>query len=159
MTDSPDPSLRDLAILLNRGSRALMRRFESRTGDGSLSSTQWLTLVMLYRHGAMRQARLAELLWVEPISVSRTLDRMQRDGWVCRDPDPTDRRAHLVRVTDRAAAALAGFDAAAGDILAEAFAGFDSPDRRTLAALLSRLNDNLGVPANCGAATHQDHEQ
>ena len=155
--DTTDPPpLRDLAVLLNRISRTLLRRFASRTGDGSLSSAQWLALIVLYRHGPMRQARLAELVWVEPISVSRTLDRMQRAGLIRRDPDPSDRRAHLVRVTDRAIQMLDVFDAATS-ILDEAFEGFDADDRRRLAGLLTRLGDNLGVPAGCGAPFEQDH--
>ncbi|MFV0409378.1 MAG: MarR family winged helix-turn-helix transcriptional regulator [Paracoccus sp. (in: a-proteobacteria)] len=148
---TPDEQ-RAIGASLHRASRALRQQFEARTRDGALSSTQWLALVLLKKHGPMRQARLAELTGVEPISISRTIDRMQKGGWVTRQPDPDDRRAHLVCPTAQAERSLGGIDAAAQDIFAGAFKGFSAAELRGLADMLGRLNANLGAGSECASA-------
>ena len=51
--------------------------------------------------GEQTQAVLADRLLVESSTLVRILDRMERDGWVERVPSPTDRRAKLVRETEK----------------------------------------------------------
>ena len=50
-------------------------------------------------YGEISQADLAERILVEPSTVVRILDRMERDGWIERVPSPTDRRVKLLRMT------------------------------------------------------------
>lgn len=49
--------------------------------------------------GEISQTDLAERILVEPSTVVRILDRMERDGWIERVPSPTDRRVKLLRMT------------------------------------------------------------
>lgn len=49
--------------------------------------------------GEISQTDLAERILVEPSTVVRILDRMERDGWIERYPSPTDRRVKLLRMT------------------------------------------------------------
>ena len=99
MTPPPPDSL---GFLLTDATRAIRRRFEQRAACLGLSSSQWRLLMQLKRGGPLPQARLAELLEIEPISVSRLVDRMQEAGWVRREPDATDRRVKLVAPTEKA---------------------------------------------------------
>ena len=58
--------------------KSLMRkRFEARASGLGLSSAQWRLLVRVAKEDGVAQARLAELLEIEPISVSRLVDRME----------------------------------------------------------------------------------
>ncbi len=52
-------------------------------------------------HGEMSQTELADRIQVEPSTVVRIVDRMERDGWVERFPSPNDRRVKLLRTTDK----------------------------------------------------------
>jgi DNA-binding MarR family transcriptional regulator len=45
------------------------------------------------------QTALAERARVENQTMSRTLDRLEREGFVARERDPRDRRRHIVRRT------------------------------------------------------------
>src|SRR5690606_31764798 len=55
------------------------------------------------------QTALAERARVENQTMSRTLDRLEREGFVVRERDPRDRRRHIVR---RTAAGTAAWEAA-----------------------------------------------
>ena len=67
------PALDGFGLLLHDAARLLRRRFEARGGEYGLSSAQWRLLVKLVREGRAAQSRLAELLEIEPISVSEDL--------------------------------------------------------------------------------------
>jgi DNA-binding MarR family transcriptional regulator len=44
--------------------------------------------------------RLRDLLMIHGSSVTYLVDRLEEAGWVAREPDPSDRRVSLVRLTD-----------------------------------------------------------
>lgn len=141
-----------LGILLHESARALRKAFERRVGRHGLSSAQWRMLVTVTKCGeATTQARLADLLEIEPISVSRLVDRMETAGWVERKPDPQDRRAKLVMPTERARTVHAEIRAMADEVYGEALAGL-SPDQRTdllagLTKVIANLNEAAGQVA------------
>ena len=70
------PAHDSLGILVHDAARALRRSFDARATALGLTTAQWRLLVVLFRLGPVTQARLAERLEVEPISVSRLVDRM-----------------------------------------------------------------------------------
>ena len=75
------------------------------------------------------QARLAELLEIEPISVSRLIDRMEEGGWIERRQDAADRRVRMIFPTDKSREAYGEIKSLAGEVYEEALAGL-SPRRR-----------------------------
>ncbi|WP_444463828.1 MarR family winged helix-turn-helix transcriptional regulator [Rhodobacter capsulatus] len=106
------------------------------------------------RHGPLPQARLAELLEIEPISLSRLVDRMAEAGWVERRPDPNDRRIRIVHATDQTRAQIGAARHIADSIYAEALAGLPPPDAsETMTAMLRRIISNLSQP------TETDHDR
>ena len=74
--NTPDETDR-LGYLLHDASRLLRKRFEERAVGYGLSSAQWRLLARVFKEEGVTQARLAELLEIEPISVSRLIDRME----------------------------------------------------------------------------------
>jgi len=58
-------------------------------------------LSVLMRHGAVRLSVLSEHLHIAPRSTTEVVDGLEQRGLVRREPDPSDRRATLVAVTDR----------------------------------------------------------
>lgn len=139
-----------LGLLLHDATRAVRRRFEQRTQDWGLSSAQWRLLVSLKRDARASQARLAEILEIEPISVSRLVDRMVQTGWVRREPDPNDRRVRLIVPTDKALRAFETVHGVAGEVYAEALAGLSDAQKATLVTALNTIIENLtGEEAAC----------
>src|SRR5438876_4160158 len=60
---------------------------------------QWEVLAMLSLSGEQSQCELAERMRIEAPTLVGVLDRMERDGWIQRIPDESDRRRKLVRPT------------------------------------------------------------
>ena len=60
------------------------------------------TLDLLRWAGAVTAGRLAELTGLTTGAVTRMIDRLERDGYVRREPDPADRRRVIVRLVPQA---------------------------------------------------------
>jgi len=132
-----------LGPLLHGAARAMRKRFEYRMREMGLSSAQWRLLVNLARQERMTQAGLADLLDVEPISVSRLVDRMEAAGWVARETDPRDRRVRLIVPTPKARLAHEDIRAIADEVYDEALNGLSATERDTLVKGLSAISANL----------------
>ena len=133
-----------LGFLIHDAHRLLRKRFEARAASYGLSTAQWRLLARLVKDEGSTQARLAEFLEIEPISVSRLVDRMEASGWVMRKQDAGDRRVRMIFPTEKSRNAFAAVKAIAGDIYDEALTGLSGAERRALISGLEKLVDNLG---------------
>ena len=134
-------------LLLHDASRAYRRRFEEATASYGLSATQWRLLGLILREGPMQQGQLAARLDVEPISVSRLVDRMERAGWVRPGADPKDRRARIVISSDHARETFAQVKLVAEDLTETVLADFSDTERRVIQRFLTSLADDPRIPA------------
>ncbi|KJS09676.1 MAG: MarR family transcriptional regulator [Hoeflea sp. BRH_c9] len=130
-------------LLVHDAARLMRKKFDLRGQEHGLSSAQWRLLVRVVREQKATQARLAELMEIEPISVSRLIDRMEQAGWVERRPHDTDRRVKLVVPTDKSLAAYSAIKAVAGDVYREAMAGLDDDQKQALVSALATVVENL----------------
>ncbi|MBX3579570.1 MAG: MarR family transcriptional regulator [Rhizobiaceae bacterium] len=138
-----DPA--SLGFLLHDATRLLRRRFEQRAGIHGLSAAQWRLLVAVVKDEGVAQARLAEVLEVEPISVSRLVDRMEAAGWIERRSDSTDRRVRTIHPTDKCRALFQTIRAYAAEVYDEAFRGMAGPERQAVMAGLAAIISNLST--------------
>lgn len=145
MTNHPVPL--SLGSLLGETTRLLWRRFDQHARAAGSTRAQWFAMFKISQREGQKQAELAELLEVEPITLTRTIDRMVEGGWVERRADPTDRRARLLFLTDKARDAVAEMRLIANAIYDEALAGFSVAEREMLLALLMRVRGNLSNAA------------
>jgi DNA-binding MarR family transcriptional regulator len=67
--------------------------------DGLGLTHAGLVVLHLLQEKPRSQTDLARLARVEVQTISRTLERLQREGFVERKADPSDRRRHIVTVT------------------------------------------------------------
>lgn len=132
-----------LAFLIHDSARLLRKRFEVKGSAYGLSAAQWRLMVRLVKEEGVTQARLAEILEIEPISVSRLLDRMEEGGWVERRQDPTDRRVRIIFPTDKSRETFAAIKSVAGEVYDLALAGLDPDEKRTLIKALDTIITNL----------------
>jgi MarR family transcriptional regulator for hemolysin len=141
MSDSaPAPSL---GFLLSDAARLLRRRFDQKARHLGLTRAQWQVLAHLARNEGINQVGLADLLDVEPITLCRQIDRMEEGGWVARRPDPGDRRARLLFMTEKARPVIVEMRALAEEIYAEALDGLPGEARAQLIATLQHVRANL----------------
>lgn len=142
-----------LGFLIHDAARLIRRNFEQRGSEFGLSAAQWRLLVRLVKDEGVAQARLAELLEIEPISVSRLLDRMEAGGWIERRQGTSDRRVRMIFPTEKALEAFSKVKAVAGQVYERALSGLSDEERLATVRALRTIVDNLsaGEPAdaNC----------
>ena len=151
MSTQPKAEL-EFGFLLADVYRQLRRDFEIRVQDLGLTLTQWRAIARLEREAGMSQARLAELLDVTPITLTRLIDRMEESGWVERRPDPKDRRAVCLHLTTGVRPLLDTMQARAKATQKAAFAGITEKEQKSMLQLLLKAKDNL-VAAECARKT------
>jgi MarR family transcriptional regulator for hemolysin len=83
---------RDLMFLLHDVARLIRVDADKRARAHGMTRAQWGILIWLERQPGLSQKELSEFLEVEPITVARLIDRLERRGMVERRPDPKDRR-------------------------------------------------------------------
>lgn len=153
MTLMKNEGIERLGFLIHDAARLMRRNFEQRGSEFGLSAAQWRLLVRLVKEEGVAQARLAELLEIEPISVSRLLDRMEEGGWIERRQDSADRRVRMIFPTDKALEAFSKVKAVAGEVYERALNGLSPEERLATVHGLRTIVDNLsaGEPtdANC----------
>jgi MarR family transcriptional regulator for hemolysin len=132
-----------IGFLLNDAARLMRKDFERRTRSLGLTRAQWQTLFHLARNEGCNQATLADLLDVEPITLARTIDRLELSGLVERRPDPGDRRARLLFLGERAHPLLEQLRALGAETREIALAGISEDERTLLMTLLTKMRANL----------------
>ncbi len=104
-------------------------------------------LFKLQRHGdsALRVTDLAELLGVDPPTVTRKVQQLERLGFVIREADAEDGRATRIQLTQAGRDTLERVLTAHRDFLARLFDEWPGKDLRNFAALLERFSENLRI--------------
>jgi DNA-binding MarR family transcriptional regulator len=139
--------LRNFGFLLKDVSRRHVQRFEEHARRLSLTLSQCRTLVRLSENEGVSQARLAVLADVEPMTMVRTLDRMEADGLVERRADPADRRARRLYLTARGRPLVEEIWKLSDRTRAELFAGIGARERQTFMDVLERIHANASALA------------
>lgn len=131
------------ALILFELSRPIGLAYDRRVEALELTRAQWHLLSVLRRYPGIAQARAAEIMEVQPITLSRQLERMERAGWVRREPDPRDRRANKVYLTDKVIGIMQQMQAETLRFREELVAGFSAEEHRQFLSYLTRIRGNL----------------
>ena len=106
-----------------------------------LSLARTKVLRRLHEQGPTRQNVLAGDLGLSPHTITDIVDGLERAGMAERRPDPTDRRAKLVAITDAGEAGLDVANATRERLLKQVFGALSEADRATLLRLLDGLDE------------------
>jgi DNA-binding MarR family transcriptional regulator len=137
-----DPE-RSFGFLIHDCARLTRREFERRARAIGLTRAQWAAIAHLRRNEGCNQSTRADLLDVEPITLARLLDRMETAGLVKRQPDPKDRRARLVYLTEKAKPLIDRLSEFARDTRATALAGLSAEEQERAIDLMTKVRANL----------------
>jgi MarR family transcriptional regulator for hemolysin len=132
-----------LGFLMHDVARLLRKRFEQHARGSGLTRSQWHVLAYLARNEGINQSGLAELLDVKPITLARIVDRLEALKLIKRHPNPTDRRAWVLRLTPAARPKLAQMRKLGDLTRGEALIGVSDIERTRLIATLQALKANL----------------
>ncbi len=142
---------RAFGFVLHETARLLSKRFDQKARAIGLTRAQCSVLFRLSMQEGMNQARLAELMEMEPISLARLVDRMEQAGWIERRADPADKRARRLYMTAKAKPVYERMIAVGLETRGEALAGISQADRDRIVDLLIRVRRNLSERGDAGA--------
>lgn len=138
---------RAYANALNQAIRLLSLRHRARAAELlaplGLHPGQEVLLLELARSGPMIQGRLSEALGIEPPSVTLMTRKLEAAGHVRRTPDPSDRRASIVELTDSGAVLAEQVEELWGALAEQTAAGVPAETAEWLPDLLRALADNV----------------
>lgn len=144
----------NIGTMLAQVSRLLRRSFDARARGIGVTRPQWQVLSLLSFNAGINQGGLADLLEVEPITLGRMIDRLQDASLVERRPDPADRRAWRLFLTDKGQMLLDQLRPFALETYDIALEGIDEPERAALMAALGRMRTNLSRRQSLDAAAN-----
>jgi DNA-binding MarR family transcriptional regulator len=122
----------------------LRRRLEEPSARSQrMTMARFDLLASLHRHDGQTLAGLSRALLVTAGNVTGLVDRAERDGVVERRPDPDDRRASRVWLTDRGRTLIKSVLPIHDGTVHELIAGLPREDRRELRKVLGALRDHL----------------
>lgn len=134
---------RIFGFLVKDVARMHSKNFERLAAGLNLTLAQCKVLAGIERSEGLSQVKLAESADTDPMTLVRILDRMERDGWVERRPDPDDRRARRLYLTPEAAPVIAEMWQIADQSRTQALAGLSADQREQLLDLLLHVQGNL----------------
>lgn len=130
--------LTELVDEVFRVNAALLGEGDALAAGIGTTAAGWRVLGLL-SDGAATVADIARRRGLRRQSVRETVERLERDGLVAREPNPADRRAPLVALTARGRAALRDIEPARADWAARRSADLDPAELVAALRLLRRL--------------------
>jgi MarR family transcriptional regulator, transcriptional regulator for hemolysin len=137
------PIQREIAFTIMDVARMLRTYADQCARQFGISRAQWGVLVRLDRSEGLKQSELAEILDLQPISLTRLLDRLAESGLIERRADPNDRRANRLFLTPAARPLLAQLGELGKDMMATVLDGLDPKANERMLRDLGLVKDNL----------------
>jgi MarR family transcriptional regulator for hemolysin len=145
------PIEREIAFNIKDVARMLSTYADQRARQLGISQAQWSVLVRLDRQEGQKQSELAEMLDLQPISLTRLLDRLAQNGLIERRPDPHDRRANRLYLKPAARPLLEQLGHLGQNVMKEVLDGIDPAGTEQLLRNIVLMKDNLRTAINRNA--------
>ena len=133
-----------VTVLLTQLSRVVYRR----TSEDLLGMRlkEFVMLAHLREHAPTPQQDLGEILCIDANNLVLLLNELESRGFAYRRRDPSDRRRHLVEITDEGQAALDTGEQGIESVEDEVLASLTDGERVELQALLVKAIDGAPGP-------------
>ena len=134
---------REFAFILNDVARMLRTYADQKAAQFGITRAQWVVLVRLDRSEGLKQSELAEVLDLQPISLTRLLDKLAECGLIERRADPVDRRAKRLFLTPAARPLLEKLGDLGEELMATALVGVAPYSVERMIGELGIVKENL----------------
>ena len=142
MTALPTPER--LGHLLNKVCGLRHRRMHELLDELGLYRGQPLMLRALWAGDGVTHSALAGQLGKSPATITKTVKRMEKTGFVERKPDPRDERLSRVYLTAAGRNVQAAVEQVWQDFEQQACDGFSPEEMASLRGMLQRVCHNIG---------------
>ena len=134
---------REFAFMLNDVARMLRTYADQEAAQFGTTRAQWVVLARLDRSEGLKQSELAEVLDLQPISLTRLLDKLCEGGLIERRADPIDRRAKRLFLTPAARPLLEKLGDLGEKLMGTALTGVDRESVQQMIEKLGLVKENL----------------
>jgi MarR family transcriptional regulator, transcriptional regulator for hemolysin len=134
---------REFAFTINDVGRMLRTYADYKASQFGITRAQWAVLVRLDRFEGLKQSELAEMLDLQPISLTRLLDRLCDSGLIERRSDPNDRRAKRLFLTPAARPLLEQLGDLGEEMMKNALVGISRESVEQIVGQLAIMKENL----------------
>ena len=132
--------------LISRIKQVGTRLFDRMLADADIdafSGAQGRILYVLWGKDGITISQLSAQTSLANTTLTSMLDRMEASGLIRREPSPKDRRALLIRLTDKARSLQADYDRISQQMNERYYEGFTEAEVRQFEAYLERVLSNL----------------
>jgi MarR family transcriptional regulator for hemolysin len=146
---------REFAFLVNDVARMMRTYADQRARRLGITRAQWAVMARLEYHEGLKQSELAEMLDLQPITLTRLVDRLCQNGMVERRSDPNDRRAKRLHLTPLARPLMDQLAELGQDMMGDVLDGFSlaTIERMTLELSLAKENLKAAIAKKPAAKT------
>lgn len=134
---------REFAFTINDVARMLRTYADHKAAQFGITRAQWVVLVRLDRSEGLKQSELAEMLELQPISLTRLLDKLCDGALIERRADPIDRRAKRLFLTPAARPLLEKLGDLGEELMSTALAGVAREAVEQMVTQLGLVKENL----------------
>ena len=108
-----------------------------------ITRAQWAVLAKVERNEGMKQTELAEQMEMQPITLTRLIDKLCDNGWIERRGDENDRRVNRLYLKKAARPLLAKLAGLRSELTATALEGINPADAHRLLTQLEAIKENV----------------
>jgi MarR family transcriptional regulator for hemolysin len=134
-----------IGLWVTLAAEAFRRVFTEEVAPHGFTYRQCQVLGYLAYDGPQSQIDLAEKMRIEPPTLVGILDRMERDGWICRVACADDRRKKIIHPTPAAEPIWAKILECGRRVRARATQNLSEEQVESLRDMLEVVQENLGV--------------
>ena len=139
----PRSPQREFAFCLNDVARLLRTYADQRARQLGMTRAQWAVLARLESNEGLKQSELAEILDLQPITLTRLVDRLCANGLIERRADPGDRRVKRLYLTAQARPLMDRLADLGQDLMGTVLAGLDPRTVERMIGELGQVKENL----------------
>lgn len=108
-----------------------------------LTRAQWAVLAKLARTEGLKQTEVADQMEMQPITLTRLIDKLCESGLIERRHDDSDRRVNRLYLTEASRPLLEKLSELRADITQTALAGLSNEQTHQLVDQLETIKDNV----------------
>src|SRR5476649_1542982 len=134
---------REILFTISDVGRLLRTYADQKARRFGQTRAQWAVLLKLELYEGLKQSDLAEELDIQPITLTRLVDRLCENGLIERRADPNDRRAKRLYLTAAARPLLERISVHVEELAETVLAGVDPAAVSVLLSQLGLARENL----------------
>jgi DNA-binding MarR family transcriptional regulator len=135
----------DMNLLFTLGEvQRLVRAYADKAAARyGITRAQWAVLAKVERAEGLKQTELAEQMEMQPITLTRLIDRLCDNGWIERRSDDSDRRVNRLYLRKAARPLLGKLGGLRSELTATALQGINPADAHRLLGNLETIKENV----------------